>query len=883
MGEVWKAKDTKLGREVAIKTLPEEFAQDADRLARFEREAKLPASLNHPNIAAIHGFEEDGPTHFLVMELVEGDTLADRVGRGAIPVEESLKLAVQIADALKAAHEKGVIHRDLKPANIKVTDDNSVKVLDFGLAKAFAGEEAEQSPANSPTLSMQATQQGVILGTAAYMSPEQAKGRTVDKRADVWAFGCVLYEMLTGRQSFGKSDVTESLSAVISLQPEWTSLPANLHPRLRETVERCLRKQVAKRYQDIGDVNVDIEKVLADPSGVIVRPATEVVQAAPQSKMGLVAATSLISALIAGSAGWMLKPAPVAESGAVIRFSYLLGESNFSRTGRPLVDISRDGTQLAYVADAQIYLRNLNETEARPVVGTDKNPSSPFFSPDGLFLGFWSDDGGLQRVPVAGGTPVALTPAEQPFGVTWNDDNTIVYGTEEGIRQVSGNGGSPELIVEAAEGEQVHGPQILPGGTHILYSVTRAGGLTRWNEAEIVVEELGTDQRTTLWTGGSDARYLETGHLIYAFENDLFALSFDLETLTVNGGPVSLVPGARRATNAQGNTGTGQYAISDGRTLVSVPGNAGVGSVSRLLEFLDRDGNREILPAPGRQYDRARISPDGTRIAAEIFAEDDTVDIWIYSIAENVLNRLTFDGGLVPLWTPDGEEVTFRNDGRLWNIRSDFSGVVTELAGTDIEGNLVPSSWSPDGQVLLFSPGIHAWSGEASAGGAGTVEESVSPVGEATFAGQPEFSPDGRWFVYNSNDTGRSEIYAYPFPVGSAGRQTITTDGGTAPTWPRNRDGLIFLDNQRGFMQSVDVRTESTLARSNPVDLFSIQGLGLRITQQASRLYDVDADGERIRFSISESAAALADEDDNRQINIVLKWFQELTERVPVN
>ena len=283
MGEVWRARDTTLGREVAIKTLPAEFAQDKDRLARFEREAKLLASLNHPNIAAIYGLEEHEDTRFLVLELIEGDTLADQIKRGAIPVEESLKLALQTADALKAAHDKGVIHRDLKPLNIKVTDDGNVKVLDFGLAKAFAGDEVEASVSNSPTLSMAATQQGVILGTAAYMSPEQAKGRTVDKRTDIWAFGCVLYEMLTGRQSFGASDVTESLAAVIRAEPKWDTLPVNLQPRLREAMERCLEKQVAKRFQDIGDVKVDIEKVLADPSGVLVQPVAEVAQAEPQS------------------------------------------------------------------------------------------------------------------------------------------------------------------------------------------------------------------------------------------------------------------------------------------------------------------------------------------------------------------------------------------------------------------------------------------------------------------------------------------------------------------------------------------------------------------------------------------------------------------------
>ena len=593
MGEVWRARDSKLGREVAIKTLPEEFANDEERLARFEREAKLLASLNHPNIATIHGLEEDNGTRFLVLELVEGDTLAERLKRGAIPVEESLKLALQIAEALEAAYEKGVIHRDLKPANIKVTPDGKIKVLDFGLAKAFAGDGSDVNLSHSPTLSMQATAQGVILGTAAYMSPEQARGVTVDKRADIWAFGCVLYEMLTGRQVFKGELMSDVMASVLKSDPDYKGLPPMIHPRLRDLLRRCLEKDPNSRWHDIADVRVDIQKVLADPGSVIGQPAAaEVAQAAPQSKLPWVAAL-ILGITMAGIAGWRLKPESPAPPRPVIRFSHLLGDEVFTRPGRPVVAVSRPGSRVAYVADQQLYLRNLNESEARPIAGTDENPSTPFFSTDGEWIGFWSSDGELKRIPIAGGTPVTLTAAANPFGVTWGTDGTIVYGAEDGVWQVSETGGAPELIVEAAEGEQVHGPQILPGGTHILYTATVATGATRWDEAQIAAESLESHERTILWTGGSDARYVPTGHLVYALENDLFALRFDLETLTTAGGPVPIVSGTRRTFLPGQNTASRQYDLSDRGTLVLIPGGAGAGSIN--LAFLDREGNAEVL------------------------------------------------------------------------------------------------------------------------------------------------------------------------------------------------------------------------------------------------------------------------------------------------
>ncbi len=425
MGEVWRARDQKLGREVAIKTLPEEFAQDEERLARFEREAKLLASLNHPNIAAIYGLEEHEGTRFLVLELVEGDTLAERLKRGAIPVEESLKLALQIAQALEAAHEKGVIHRDLKPANIKVTPDGKIKVLDFGLAKAFMGDGSDANLSHSPTLSMQATQQGVILGTAAYMSPEQARGQEVDRRADVWAFGVVLFEMFAGRGTFDGGTVSDVLAGVLAKEPQWNTLPLNLHPRVRLLLERCLEKESKDRYGDISDARVDIQKVLADPEGVIVQPVAEVGQAVPASKLPWVVAT-LGLVVVASVAVWYLKPA---EPRPISRFSHVLPEGQrFTNVGRPLVAVSPDGSHIVYVANSQLYLRSMDELEAHPIPGTDEIPTNPFFSPDGQWIGYWSQtDAQLKKIAISGGAAIPLADIVNPFGASWGTDDTIPW------------------------------------------------------------------------------------------------------------------------------------------------------------------------------------------------------------------------------------------------------------------------------------------------------------------------------------------------------------------------------------------------------------------------------------------------------------------------
>jgi hypothetical protein len=405
MGEVYQAKDQKLGRDVAIKVLPEEFARDTDRVARFQREAKLLASLNHPNIAAIHGLEESGGIQFLVLELVEGETLADQIKRGPIPVEESLKLALQIAEALEAAHEKGVIHRDLKPANIKVTPDGKVKVLDFGLAKAFAGEQADLNLSNSPTLSEAATQQGVILGTAAYMSPEQARGKTVDRRADIWAFGVVLYEMLTGKSLFGGDDVSQTLARVLERQPDFSALPPNIHPRIRLLLERCLEKEARNRYSGIGDARVDIQKALADPSGVFAQAGAAVERRRKlRTMLPWIAAATFLGAIITGVAVWKFKPTPPAEPRQVTRFSYELPkEQQFAALMERALAVSPDGSKFVYSTSTGLYLRFMNELDARFIAGT-AGAQKPFFSPDGKWVGYVSaGDSQLKKIPISGG------------------------------------------------------------------------------------------------------------------------------------------------------------------------------------------------------------------------------------------------------------------------------------------------------------------------------------------------------------------------------------------------------------------------------------------------------------------------------------------------
>ena len=546
MGEVYRARDTKLDRDVALKVLPEAFTSDPDRLARFEREAKVLASLNHPNIGHIYGLEEAEGTKALVLELVEGPTLADRIAEGPIPIDEALPIAKQIAEALEAAHEQGIIHRDLKPANVKVKADGTVKVLDFGLAKAFQPEASGTSASMSPTISLTAaaTQMGMVIGTAAYMSPEQAKGKPVSRQADVWAFGVVVFEMLSGTRPFVGDDASETLARVIDREPDWAALPGSVPPVLAGVVHRCLQKNAKQRIRDIGDVILAMdgafEASVPAPSESTVGTGTLRLWQRPLPAIGLVSAAAAIAALAAWS---LTRPAPV----QLARFAIpLADDQRFDRGTRPLVAISPDGTRVVYAANDALWLRSVDELQAVAIAGTE-NARGPFFSHDSQSIGFWAD-GQLRRLPVSGGAPVTITDAAPPElqivsleidGASWGADNMIVYGHGAGIVRVSAAGGTGEVVLAIEEPEAVHGPQMLPGGEWVLYTL-RSDGPGTWNTADVVAQSLTTGERRVL-VGGRDGRYVSTGHLVYALDNTIFAVPLDTSPPEVTGGPVPLV------------------------------------------------------------------------------------------------------------------------------------------------------------------------------------------------------------------------------------------------------------------------------------------------------------------------------------------------------
>jgi serine/threonine-protein kinase len=883
MGEVWKARDRKLGRDVAIKTLPPEFSRDAERLARFEREARLLASVNHPNIGAIYGLEDHDSTRFLVLEYVEGGTLAERIAQGAMPSEEAVKLALQIADALEAAHEKGVIHRDLKPANIKVTPDGQVKVLDFGLAKTVGFDESTHDPQNSPTLSGAATQQGWILGTPAYMSPEQAKGRSSGRAADIWAFGCVLFEMLAGRPAFAGEDISEILAAVIRGTADLSLLPPDVRLAVRRVIGRCLEKDLKKRFRDIGDTRFELVEASNDASDPAVESARRGGPAPRRMRARVLwPVLALLGMAAAGIVGWSLRlETPTPE---VTRFERILPEEQAWRgDGRRLVSISRNGRYVAYNTSQGIMVRAMDSSEAKVVPGTSANIIEPVLSDDGSWLAFHSfAEGQLKKVPVNGGAPVRLADIAVVFGVHWAEDDTIIYGQPDGIWRVPSTGGTPKQIVKAEDGEQLAGPSLLPGGKWLLFSATRVTGVQRWEEGGIFAKSLETGERKELVRGGCDGRYIRSGHLLYASGSNLIAVPFDPVKVALTGTQVQVLEGVRRASNPSQATGAAHLAVSEQGTLVYVPGS--LVNDKRGIALVGRDGAIKPLRLPAKSYSSPRFSPNGRQIAVQTDEPQGGV-LWVYDLSgETDLRQLTTGGNNVrPVWTRDGQRITFASDRdgpmSIYWQPANGSGPAERLTIAEPGTEHWPEAWSRDGKTLSFTV---VRTNESAIWMFSLESKKTSPFVDEPIGIQrlSTFSPDGKWLAYHSNESGGLfEIFIRPFPSGGVKTQ-VTHEGRNTPVWSGTGELFYMTVGDTVPLFARTISTDAGLAIGKETTL-PIRGF-LTLNTNGYRGFDVAPDSQNflmVQLREGENANSPAARD---QINVVLNWFEELNKLVPV-
>jgi Tol biopolymer transport system component len=886
MGEVYQAHDTKLGRDVAIKVLPEAFAHDPERLSRFQREAKMLASLNHLNIATIHGLEQSGGTSYLVMELVSGETLQDRVKReGRVPVEEALAFAKQIAEALEAAHEKSIIHRDLKPANVKVTPEGKVKVLDFGLAKAFAGEATSEDLSNSPTLSMAATMQGVILGTAAYMSPEQARGKAVDKRTDIWAFGCVLYELLTGKQAFHGEDVTDILAAVVRAEPDWSCLPETTPVPIRLLLRRCLQKDKTLRLRDAGDARIEIHEVLTAPPSAAAPTAAPATRGWRERVAWPVAATMTLIA-VASTIGFLLR-APKPQQ--PVRLSAEIGAdaSLYIEYGASAI-LSPDGTRLALVATGsdqkqRIYIRSLDQLQATALSGTE-NARDPFFSPDGQWIGFFADSK-LKKISVQGGAAVTLCDAPNDRGGSWGDDGSIVFtpDTRGTFFKVSSAGGAPQPVatLDKQTGENTQRwPQVLPGSKTVLFTSSDTGGtIGAFDEADIVAYSMASGQRKKLLHGGFYARYLPSGQVVYMHEGTLFAVPFDLKRLEVTGQPAPILEGVLTVPLYAG----AQYSFSETGSLAYVAGRSGGTNVS--IYWMDPEGKFTLLRGtPGGYYNPA-FSPDGKRLALDI-GDAKRRDIWVYEWERDSLTRLTFAGetNVSPVWTPDGQRIVYssREKGgalNLWWIRADGAGAPQRL--TEDKNPQYALSWRPDGKFLAFheinpSTGVDVMTmpieGDEKSGW--KPGEPKPFVNSAFTEAEPAFSPDGRWLAYTSNESGSFEVYVRPFP-GPGGKWQVSTDVGLYPKWSRNGKELFY----RTLDSKIMVVTYTASGDSFHADKPQLWSPG-QFTERGLGTYNFDLHPDGKRFAVLKTPGTEQVAVVNK-VSFIFNFFDEISSKVP--
>ena len=854
MGEVYRATETRLKRQVALKVLPATVTGDADCLARFQREAEVLASLNHPNIAALFGIEEHEGVKALVMELVEGPTLADRLAQAPVPIAEALSIARQIAHALAAAHEQGIIHRDLKPANVKLRPDGDVKVLDFGLAKAMdpaIAASASTSASMSPTITSpaQMTAAGMILGTAAYMSPEQAAGKPVDRRTDLWAFGVVLFEMVTGRRLFDGESVSHVIAAVLKDEPDWAALPTDTPAGARKLLRRCLEKDRRKRLSDAATAALECEEALAsqrdaDVTGVVP------MRKAP-APVWPVAAAFIAGAVLVAVLGWVRWPA-ASPAPPSTRFAIELPpDQNFSRTGRHVLALSPDGRQLAYVANTQLYLRSFGDLVAVPIAGTaGSDPSEPVFSPDGKWIAFWST-GVLKKIPTDGGTPVALSDLGNPYGMSWQGDRIIAAVDPPAIVEVPANGGPSKTLLQLDAGKDETGqsPQLVDEGRAVLFTLHT--GAVSWDGAAIVIQDLATGARTTLVERGTDGRLLADGRLVYSRGGTLFAVDYDGKSRTVSGTPLQVQQ--RMLQSVGGFTGASQVAFSGNGAMAYVPDD-GLGS-DRVLLWMTRQGQIEPTNLPARPHFAApsalALSPDGKHVAVRILGSSGAgSDIWIADLARKIYTRLTSTGlATDPIWTPDGTRVCYENQDSLLCQAADGSAAATPVL-TKPDFSTV-SAFSPDGASILLTTtgdqtGFDLWLASNSP------PFTAAPlIASRSNDDSPAISPNGKWLAYASEESGTDEIYVRPFPAVDQGRWQVSTAGGLGPRWSKDGRELYFFATRTAgsnialTLMAAKVQPAATFLTASP-EVVAQMPLG-------TRGYDTGPDG---RFIISAPAGS---------------------------
>jgi serine/threonine-protein kinase len=869
MGEVYRAHDTKLNRDIALKMLPAAFMSDPMRVARFTREALVLASLNHPNIGAIYGLEESDHGPALVLELVEGPTLADRIRQGPMALTDALPIARQIAEALEAAHEQGIIHRDLKPANIKVGPDGTAKVLDFGLAKLAETtvHNSTAALANSPGLTSPAmtTGVGVLLGTAAYMSPEQAKGRPADKKSDIWAFGCVLYEMLTGVATFLGENVSDTLAAVLRDEPDWRQVPPETPERIRILLKRCLQKDPRQRIHDVADVRLEIADADADSSSQPSLSHTSVSTA-------VIAVLTLVSGAALASAFWWAGTRSSRETPPAIHLNLILANyvSPYSHMNASReVAISPDGRKLVYVGyhngRSQLYLRTLDESAGRPIDGTE-GATTAFFSTDSRWIAF---DGvlKLQKVALSGGSPVTICPFTSMFlGGDWGADDTMVFVQDynAGLWTVSASGGTPRPLLETDFGKDrvsYNDPQILPNGKGVLFTLASGHAVTA-DDQDVAVLESGTKDPRVLIRGGSHPRYLRSGHIVYVHGGALLAIAFDASQLAVKGTPVVVVEGIGKTLHGDTN-----YSISENGTLI-YQASTGI-KTGNLFVSVDRAGHVQPLWDKRGNYAEFSISPNGRSLATRLLAVND--DIWTFDVATGAPLRLTFEplDEIFPQWTADGRRIAFgTRTGAIFWQSADGSGAREELTRGSYPR--YPTSFSKDGTRLAFVE-VHPsrrrdiWLMPLNG------DKRAEPL-IATDADERggKISPDGRWIAYISNETGRSEVFVRSIdPRG--GRRQVSSDGGTNPAWSPTGHELFFANG--GSLVAVPLDAQATPTARERV-LFSAPRFEDLQTEPGDPVFDVMPDGEHFVFVLQRSSS-------ETPFNVVLNWFNELKARMP--